>query len=442
MKILHALNHFLPQQTAGTEVYAWALSKQQQHNGHEVEITIPHYGVAVSSHYDYDGLKVFQFAEPSTVDRSLIMGFRKPEGLQAFEKYLEERKPDIVHFHELAGSNGITIHHVKAAKNMGAKVVMTFHLAGYTCKTGTLVYKEKELCHGRINIDRCSACHLHGRANSVVGPMLEFVSKHLYKAGIDTTKWDNKMGTALGTGFVIDKLKKHFQSLVSQCDKVIVLTQWYKEMLLLNGVPKEKIVYIPQGLAFSVIEKVLHKVIKSSIPLRLVFIGRIGRLKGLHLLLEAVLGLPEDKISLHIYGQPCDADYEKDLRHKSGSHSNIQWKGKVLQENVLPVLREYDILCLPSTFSEMSPLVIQEAFAAGLPVLASDVYGNAEQIKHNKNGWLFEFKNTESLKTQLQKLMNNTMLIEVAKKNIKAVRTFDVIAKEQLKVYQKLLQEL
>ena len=44
MKVFQVLNHFLPQQTAGTEVYTWALSKQLQQKGVEVEIIIPHYG--------------------------------------------------------------------------------------------------------------------------------------------------------------------------------------------------------------------------------------------------------------------------------------------------------------------------------------------------------------------------------------------------------------
>ena len=406
----------------------------------EIEIIIPNHGLEQSVHYEYDGLKVFQFAEPSMVDRSLIMGFRKPEGLAAFEKYLEERMPDIVHFHELAGSNGITLHHVKAAKNMGARVVMTFHLAGYTCKTGTLVYKEKDLCDGRINIEKCSACHLHKRANRVVRPVLKYLSNQLYQAGIDTTKWDNKMGTALGTGFVIDKLKRHFESLVSQCDKVIVLTQWYEKMLLLNGVLAEKIVYVPQGLAFSPTSQVFTECTETTLPLRLVFIGRIGPLKGLHLLIDAVLELPKDKISLHIYGQPGDANYENDLRHKSDSKLNIQWKGKLLQENVLPVLREHDILCLPSTFSEMSPLVIQEAFAARIPVLASNVYGNAEQIVDGKNGWLFKFNDSNDLREKISSLVQNPSLLSEAKKNIGSVKSFETVGEEHQLLYTQILQ--
>ena len=60
-------------------------------------------------------------------------------------------------------------------------------------------------------------------------------------------------------------------------------------------------------------------------------------------------------------------------------------------------MADYDLLCVPSLSSEMSPLVIQEAFAAGIPVLASRGYGNIEQIRHGENGLVFNFNSADSL---------------------------------------------
>ena len=144
MKIIHVLNHFLPDQTAGTEVYTWALSKALHKQGIEAKVLIPNYGQTLDEEYEYDVIRIHKYAEPSLVNRSLIMGFSRPDGLKNFENYLKIEHPDIIHFHELAGSNGITLHHLKAAKDAGAKIVMTFHLAGYTCRTGNLVYNGKE----------------------------------------------------------------------------------------------------------------------------------------------------------------------------------------------------------------------------------------------------------------------------------------------------------
>lgn len=439
MKVVQVLNHFLPQKIAGTEVYVWALSKQLQTLGHHVVIVIPNYNNAQSEYYNYDELNVFKYAETSLVDRALVMGFKSPNGLAEFVNYLQLNKPDIVHFHELAGSNGITLQHVIAAKNAGTKVLFTFHLAGYSCKTGTLFYKESIQCNGLIDIAKCSSCYLQSKGYQNVGWFLNSFSRILFTLNINSIKWNNKIGTALGTYFLIDKQKKDFDLLINHSDKVITLTNWYKEMLLLNGVAADKIEFIPQGLPLDVIFRKEEKINKTVNCLRLIFLGRISYFKGLHLLIEALIQLPKDSITLDIYGQNDGSDYEKLQKQKSINFSNIRWCGKLEQKEVISKMKQYDALCICSTFSEMSPLVIQEAFAAKVPVLASNVYGNAEQITDGKNGWLFKFNDSNDLKNKLQHLINEPLLIEYAKQHIAPVKSFETVAEEHEKLYKEIL---
>ena len=439
MKVFQVLNHFLPDQTAGTEVYVWALSKQLEKNDVEIKIVIPNYGKAISEDYIYDELKVFKFAETSTVDRQLIMGFRDSDGLRYFRECLTKHKPDIVHFHELAGSNGITLKHVMAAKNSGSKVIFSFHLAGYSCKTGTLIYNEENLCDGKIDINKCGGCYLqykgYGRVKTVLNP----ISRLLYAANINTTKLNNKIGTGLGTSFLIANQEKDFHLLIDHCDKVIVLTKWYEKILLLNGVSAKKIQFIPQGLPQGFMTASKQTPRNTASPLRIIFLGRISYLKGLHLLIEALLQLPQKVINLDIYGQADNSDYELILRQKALHLNNITWRGKLEPKEVINTMQQYDLLCLCSTFSEMSPLVIQEAFAAGIPVLASNVYGNSEQVKDGFNGWLFRFKDVGELKNKLQMLIADPSLIDSAKKNIPQVKNFETVSNEYAVLYKEIL---
>jgi glycosyltransferase involved in cell wall biosynthesis len=439
MKVVQVLNHFLPQHAAGTEIYTWALSKRLLQKGIDVEVVIPNYGNTSSEQYVYDGLKVFKYAEPSVVNRSLIMGFRTPDGLANFEEYLADVTPDIVHFHEMAGSSGIGLQHVLTAKHTGAKVIMTFHLAGNSCKTGNLFYKETEPCDGLIDVAKCSACYLHGKASQFVAPLLYPLSLLSHKWGVNTTSWQNQTGTALGTAFLIDELKQRLEVLVQHCDKVIVLAQWYEKILVANGVPKEKISYVPQALPLDAVSRSEPQKERVTTALRLIFLGRIDPLKGLHLLLQALMAMPERQIELDIYGQFGDTAYETEWRKKTATHNGITWKGRLKQENVISTMQQYDALCLPSTFSEMSPLVIQEAFAAGVPVIASNVYGNAEQIVHEKNGLLFRFKDAVSLREQLLRCINEPELLRRMRNNIKPPRRFDEVANDYLQIYQTVL---
>jgi glycosyltransferase involved in cell wall biosynthesis len=440
VKIIQVLNHFLPDNVAGTEVYVKSLSTHLLQNGHECIVIIPNYGKSENDGYQYDNIKVIKFAEDSEVDRDLIMGFKLPNGIGSFKECLLTEKPDVVHFHEIAGSNGITINHVVEAKRLGFKTMFTFHLASNSCKTGELLYKGKQLCDGIINIKKCTSCYLHKKQQPKI---LSLVSAFLFLIGLDTTKWKSKVGTALGTAFLIKQQQEKLKLLTSNCDQLVVLTNWYKSILTENGIPENKITYIAQALpnpegivSGAVSDKAANKV------LRLIFVGRISHFKGVHLLIDALLKLPAEKVSLSIFGQTDSIAYEEELRNKTKYSSNIKWCGQLEQQNVVDTMKDFDVLCLCSTFSEMSPLVIQEAFEAKIPVVASHVYGNAEQIIDKENGWLFDFNDSECLKTILQKLVGEPSLIDIAKANIKPVKKFSTVASEYVNLYTQILQEV
>lgn len=438
MKILHVLNHFLPQQNAGTEIYTWALCKQLQHFEIELKVVIPNYGENVCKKYIYDGIEVFQYAESTIVNREVLMGFRKPKGLMNFIDFLKEEKPDIVHFHEISGSNGIGIHHVEAAKKLGFNVMLTIHLASYTCKTGILIDSSNNSCDGRININKCSICYLKQKGLGKSRDLLAILSFLFLKLNFDTLKWRNSLGTALGTASLIKRHKENFQRIINSTDKVICITRWYKDILILNGFESEKITVIQQGLPFDNNFELFDPIKKGTGPLKLLYLGRITQVKGLHLLIQALKKMENESVELNIYGQGDGTNYEQELRIMTMPMMNVKWHGVVGQNEVLNIMNRHDLLCLCSTICEMSPLVIQEARKANLPVLASDVYGNIEQLKNGK-GFLFKTNNANSLYIQLKFLTSNKHKLEDVKKRIKEPIGFDQIAKKYLHEYKKLL---
>ncbi len=419
------------------EVYTFNLARSLQMRGIEVAVLLPNFEHELNDSYYCEGIRVMRFAENSQSNRGLIMGKRPPDGLKRFIKILEEEKPDILHFQELSAGRGIGLYHLAAAADLKIKILLTCHLSAYSCQTGNLVYKEEKLCDGIIRRGMCTACSYQARGiTGIKATLLKTSASLLYVAGINATQWNSTPGTALGFPFLIDKKKKELVTLSILCDRIVVLTKFYGQILEANGVPVEKIFHSLQGLTGKAIGQAAMHV---SSHLRLVFVGRVSKYKGVHLLLEALHQLPIDAISLDIYGPVTEDEYGQDCVKESANMPNVKWKGSLPNTEVINKLSGYDLLCLPSTFSEMSPLVIQEAFAAGLPVLASNVYGNAEQIRHGLNGWLFEFKNATALKEQLQLLINDASLIDEAKMHLPATRSFDEVAKEHIELYESLV---
>ncbi len=439
---MYVLNYFLPEQTAGTEMYVWALAKAMKLYGVDVEVIVPNLKTNDEITYDYDGIKVIKYGEPSVVNRALILGKRKPDGLYNFISCIKKSNPDIIHFHEITGSSGITIHHFQAAQKTGLKVLMTFHLAGTTCKTGTLMYKGNALCDGKMIVNKCVGCQLHNRTNLFSAGFVKMFSHFFYYLGIDTTKLNSSYGTALGSHKLMSNHIDQFKHIIASCHKVITLSDWYRKVMINNGVDENKIVCIYQGLIEQSKSNRPSIKLDLSAKLNLIFLGRISPFKGLHLLLEAVSSFSPEEISVHIFGQTTDKEYESQLKTKYAGYTNMQWKGLLNPKYVIETMGQFDILALCSTFSEMSPLVIQEAYEAGIPVVASKVYGNMEQITHNHNGLLFEFNNVDSLRSQLSRLINENTLLKTLKNNIAKPRLFDRVGEEHIALYKQVLEHV
>ena len=441
MKIIHVLNWYLPEHIAGTEVYVSALTRELKRIGILSKVVIPNYGKTENESYFFEEVEVIKYAEPTLVDRAHITGQKAPGGLPSFLKILDIEKPDIIHFHELDGSIGIGLFHVEEAKKLGIKLIMTFHLPKYTCKTGTLMYMNQIKCDGVISKFKCSDCWLNqsGLKKTKI-QLIKATYSFMHFLHFDTRILKNKIGTALALPNIILEIRQNLLRLEAMTDSFIVLTDWYKNILLKNGIKESHLSVIYQGLPNNI--KKITKQTKINKKLQLVFVGRISHLKGVDVLLSALKNIDQNIVELTIYGNATDQKYMEKCLQISSDMKNVFWKGNIDPRLVIETISRFDVLCIPSAFSEMGPFVLKEAFAAGVPVLASNVYGNAEQIKDGENGWLFKFKDVDDLKNKIGDLINNPIKILQAAKNILHPKNFDIVATEHLNVYSKVFSKI
>jgi glycosyltransferase involved in cell wall biosynthesis len=94
-----------------------------------------------------------------------------------------------------------------------------------------------------------------------------------------------------------------------------------------------------------------------------------------------------------------------------------------------------DVLVVPSRWYENAPGVIFEAFAAGLPVVATDLGGMSEFVRPGENGLLFPLDDAEELAGLLRRLAEEPGLLRRLRDGVPPVKTVGEYVGELEEVY-------
>jgi len=132
--------------------------------------------------------------------------------------------------------------------------------------------------------------------------------------------------------------------------------------------------------------------------IKLIFVGRIEKAKGIENLLETLKRIKEYNFHLTIVGDGNFKSEYSALTKKLEINNNVSFTGFIpYGENLLSIIKEHDIFILPS-LSEGLPQVILEAMACGILVLASNVGGIPLIVKNGFNGFTFNPNSDTELK--------------------------------------------
>jgi len=142
---------------------------------------------------------------------------------------------------------------------------------------------------------------------------------------------------------------------------------------------------------------------------RILFIGRLGVVKGAKLLIDAFANavLVHPDATLTIIGDGPERSALEAQALELGA--TVTFRGYQPQEAVAGFLNEADILVLPS-FAEGVPVVLMEAMASGIPVIASRVAGIPELVQDGVSGFLVPPGDSETLSARLETLLSDPSL--------------------------------
>lgn len=145
------------------------------------------------------------------------------------------------------------------------------------------------------------------------------------------------------------------------------------------------------------------------------FAGRLSPEKGITTLLEAWNSHPEFP-DLHIAGGGPLAGA---VQEACSRNPRVKWLGEISRPEILQEMRGAAFLICASTWYECFPLVIVEAFASGLPVIASNLGALAELIEPRKTGLLFESGRAEDLSAQVQWALAHQDSLQQMRSNVR-----------------------
>ena len=174
-------------------------------------------------------------------------------------------------------------------------------------------------------------------------------------------------------------------------------------------------VYIPNGVD---IEKFNKKKIKNTNKIKFLFVGRLEKQKGLSYLFEAIniLKTKNSNFEVYLIGKGSEEIYLRRLILKFGLKRYIKFLGKKLSQEITSYYINSDTFILPSVW-EGFPLTLLEAWAAGLPVVVTDVGGISKICKDKENALIVPPKSPKKIAEAMLKLIENKKLREKLGKN-------------------------
>jgi glycosyltransferase involved in cell wall biosynthesis len=402
MRVLFAVHGFPPRQRAGTECYAEALAGALLRAGDEVAV--------LARDFDPERPELEVRRERiDGIDRVLVNnGFRSCRSLQDTYRnnairrlaggLLAEWRPDVVHIHHLSGLSTDLVFELERRR---IPSLFTLNDFWTICQRGQLLDLELRRCAGPSPAG-CGRC-LHTD--------IESASRRL----------------------------AHVREVLASVDLLLAPSRSLRRRFIEFGIDETKLRLQSQGID---LRPFGERPPAPERPLRVAFAGSLMVSKAPHLLLEAARGLPPEAFRVVLAGgfSPYHGDDSyRTVLDGAAADSPAVAVGPLDRRAVVSLLLATDVLVVPSIWIENAPFVIKEAWAAGSVVVASDLGGMAELVRHEETGLLFAPGDAESLRRTLLRLEREPGLLDRLRRGIPVVKSIDDDAQETRATYDELV---
>ena len=250
--------------------------------------------------------------------------------------------------------------------------------------------------------------------------------------------------------------KRFIQSHFSLVDLFIAPSRFLLERYVEWGIPRGKIQYEEYGR-----QSVRPVSAGEGRPLRnrIGFFGQLNPFKGINVFLKALQNLVDESSRRHdkdgsgsrqeVHAWMHGANLDLQLPNFQESfktllqaiRDHVTFAGPYDQNKLPALMANIDWVVVPSIWWENSPLVIQEAFQHGRPVICSDIGGMAEKVSDGINGLHFRAGDASDLAKTIRRAVNTPGLWEKLQTGIPDVYAMQNHRTKLIRIYQDLLQK-
>ena len=226
--------------------------------------------------------------------------------------------------------------------------------------------------------------------------------------------------------------------------KIVAITPW--ELDILKKWAKEsKITVIPNGTDEILFKKVKKNNFKKNNKIKgklVLFFGRLNYTKGPEKLAQAAVEISKERKDINFIWIGPDEGAAEEVKKIIEGHKNMQYLGPIRgKDKIAEMYQAADVYVLPS-YREGLPLTIFEAYASGLPIIASPVNGIPYEMEDGINGYFVNYGDIENLKKRiLETLDYKKLALKFSKNNVKKAKNYSwgIIAKRYEDLYKELI---
>lgn len=418
MRILHITHQYPPDDVGGVELHTQTVARELAARGHAVSVFYRRSaeGWGLERRQEGDVTVWAAWSGPIQPTGRFLATFRDEPILQGFRRVLGEARPDVVHVQHLMG---LPIAVIEVVQQAHIPFVLTLHDYWWLCANAQLLTNDTEqLCAGPewwVNCGRCA----------------------LARAGQGDKRW---LAPAIAPLFAYRQ--QRLQHIAALAARIIVPTRFTEEAYRPLALPANRVTVIPHGIAVPASPPLPPAAEEGRQGLRIAYVGGIARQKGVHVLIEAVNDLPHDGVQLAIFGdEQAYPEYAATLRALA-THPGIRFAGRIPNQQVIQTLAQFDVVVVPSIWYETAALVVQEAFAANVPVVASDLGALRERVQHGADGLLVAPDDVSALHDALLELLRDPALRVRLRGGIQPVRTIAEQVNDTEAIYVEVAQAM